>query len=63
MIELKKGEWVSGKIRSIRGSFLVIETPEELVGFNAKDLQGYDGEFDAKTPGLKTNIALQNTLF
>ncbi len=62
-VSLKKDESVSGKIVAIKGPFIVIETPDELVSFCAKDLYGREVEFDPTPAGLKLNAALQGALF
>ena len=62
-VELSKDEWASGKIVAIKGQFIVLETPDELVSFCVKDLYGREVEFDPKPAGLKLNTALQGALF
>ncbi|MCF7830776.1 DUF2797 domain-containing protein [Candidatus Gracilibacteria bacterium] len=62
-VKLQKDEWVSGKIIAIKGPFLVIETPEELVFICAKDLVGHEIQFDEKSAGITLNTAFQKALF
>ena len=62
-VKLDMGEWVSGKIISRKGPFIVLETPEELVSVCIKDLLGREIEFDLKPAGLQLNQAVQNSLF
>jgi hypothetical protein len=62
-ISLKQGEWVSGKILAIKGSFIIIDTEEELVSLNLKSLSGRECDLSVKQGGLQLNKALQNSLF
>ncbi len=62
-IGLGENEWVSGKIMAIKGSFVIIDTQEELVSLNLKSLAGRDCDLLPKSPGLQLNTALQNSLF
>lgn len=62
-VKLQKGEWVSGTVLAKKGSFLFLETPDEIISLNAKDLQGYEIEFDLKEPGVGLQTALQGALF
>lgn len=62
-VTLAPDEWVSGKIVAIKGQFLIIETPEELVSLCAKDLFGREINFDPRSEGLKISAALQHSLF
>lgn len=62
-ITLGEGESVSGKIVAIKGSFIVIETEDELVSLDAKKLVGRDCDFTPQPNGLHLNTALQNSLF
>lgn len=62
-VKLENGEWVSGTILSIKGSFLLLETPHELIELNMKNLNGYEIEFDKKSPGISLNSAMQSVLF
>ncbi len=62
-IVLKEGESVSGKIKAIKGSFIIVDTEEELVSFNLKSLSGRECDLSVKPNGLQLNIALQNSLF
>lgn len=62
-VKLEKGEWVSGSIIAMKGSFLVLETPHELISLNMKNLNGYEIEFDKKYPGISLNSAMQSVLF
>ncbi len=62
-VELGEGESVSGKIIAMKGPFLVIETPEELVSVCAKNLLGREIEFEEKPAGLVLQSAFQSALF
>ncbi len=62
-VTLNTGESVSGKIIAMKGPFLVIETPDELVSVCAKDLLGREIEFEEKPAGLVLNSAFQSALF
>lgn len=62
-LSLEMGEWVSGTIIAIKGSFLVIETESELVSLNAKNLTGRECDLSSKSSGLHLNAAFQNSLF
>jgi len=62
-VKLKPEEWVSGTIRVIKGPFLILETPDELVSICAKDLQGRIVDFSVRGEGLELKNALQNSLF
>ncbi len=62
-IELQPHEFVSGKIVALKGPFVIIETPDELVSICAKNLMGHEIEFDEKPAGLKIKAAVQKTLF
>ena len=62
-ISLKEGELVSGKIAAIKGSFIIIDTEEELVSLNLKSLSGRECDLSSKSNGLQLNTALQNSLF
>ncbi len=62
-IKLDVGEMLSGRIVTRKGAFFVVETPEELVSVNAKDLVGRDVEYEFQPSGLKLNQAVQNSLF
>ena len=57
------GEWVSGKIRAIKGPFMVLETPEEFLNVTMKSLRGREIEFEPKPYGVNLNMALQGALF
>lgn len=62
-VSLSPGEWVSGTVRSIKGSFVLLETHEECLLFNMKDLNGYEIEYEEKEMGLSLHMALQESLF
>ena len=62
-VVLAEGESVSGKIIAMKGPFLVIETPGELISVCAKDLFGREIEFAEKPAGLVLNTAFQSSLF
>jgi len=62
-VTLKKEEHVAGKIIAIKGSFLVIQTPDNLISINTKDLLGHEINFFDKPDGLKLNQAFQKALF
>ncbi|MCF7917688.1 DUF2797 domain-containing protein [Candidatus Gracilibacteria bacterium] len=62
-VQLKNGESVAGTILAIKGPFLVVETPDELVALCAKDLIGHEIDFGTRAPGLSVHTALQNSLF
>ncbi len=62
-ISLEIDESVSGKIIAIKGSFLVIETEDELVSLDAKKLSGRDCDLTPQPAGLHLKTALQNSLF
>jgi hypothetical protein len=47
----------------MKGPFLVIETPEELVSICAKDIVGREIEFEEKPAGLILQSAFQSALF
>lgn len=63
VVKLSEDEAISGKIIAVKGPFLVVETPEELVSVCAKDFMGKPVSFMPTPPGLKTKAALQNSLF
>lgn len=63
VVSLEPGEILSGYLRARKGSFLMLETEDEIVGINAKDLQGKEVEFETKPVGLKLNKAMQGALF
>jgi len=62
-VDLKKDYWVSGKLMAIRGPFLMLETPDEIIACNAKDFLGRDIDFTPRDPGLGMSKALQGALF
>ena len=62
-VSLEEGESISGKIIAMKGPFLVIETPDELVSVCAKDLLGREIEFEEKPAGLILQSAFQSALF
>lgn len=62
-ISLSEEESVSGIIRAIKGSFVVIETDHELVSLNMKRLSGRECDLSSKPIGLTLHTALQNSLF
>ncbi len=63
VVDLGIGNWVSGKVVAVRGAFLILETDEEMVACNTKDLLGREIEFAPKPLGLKVSSALQGALF
>ncbi len=62
-VALNNGESVSGKIIAMKGPFLVIETPDELVSVCMKDQLGREIEFEEKPAGLVLQSAFQSALF
>ena len=62
-ITLGLDESVSGRIIAIKGSYIVIETEDELVSLDAKKLTGRDCDFTPQPAGLHLGTALQNSLF
>lgn len=62
-VKLGQGESVSGTIIALKGSFIILETNEEMVTLCTKDLQGLTLDFTPAPSGLNLNSALQNTLF
>ncbi len=62
-IKLQNQESVSGKIIAARGAFLVLELPDEIISICAKDLNGYQIEFEEIPHGLNLNQAFQSSLF
>ncbi|MDH3324163.1 MAG: DUF2797 domain-containing protein [Candidatus Peregrinibacteria bacterium] len=62
-VSLTKDESVSGKVIAIKGPFLAIETPDEIVSVCTKDLYGREIEFDERPAGLRLNTAFQKALF
>ena len=63
LVHLEPEESVTGKILAMKGPFLMLETPDEIVCLCAKDLVGYQLDFTPGPPGLHLNSALQNALF
>ncbi len=62
-LKLLEGESVSGTVLSVKGASLLLETDTEKILLNTKDLQGYQVNFDKRSPGLHIEEALQGTLF
>ncbi len=62
-VKLQKDESVSGKILAIKGLFIMIETPDEIVAICAKDLNGRDIDFAELPSGLFLNAAMQKSMF
>lgn len=62
-IGLTQGEWVSGKIIAIKGSFVILETEEELVSINMKSFLGRECDISPRQAGLHLHSAFQNSLF
>ncbi len=60
---LEVGEYVSGKVVSVKGPFIVIETDSEKVLLEAKRLKGMKIDFSPKPAGLKKEEAFQSALF
>lgn len=63
IVKLAADEAVSGTIVALKGPFVMLETPDEIVALCAKDLQGLELDFTPTPPGLSLNSALQNALF
>lgn len=63
LVKLAEGESISGTIIALKGPFIMLETPDEIVGLCAKDLQGLMIDFTPQPAGLNLNSALQNVLF
>lgn len=62
-VKLGNDEMASGKILTIKGPFIVIDTEEELVCICTKDLLGRQIEFEPQPAGLRLNSAFQSALF
>ncbi|MEI7511223.1 MAG: DUF2797 domain-containing protein [Candidatus Peregrinibacteria bacterium] len=60
---LAPGESLGGTLRMVKGPFFVVEAEDERVALSAKDLVGYCVSFSPCENGLKTNVALQSSLF
>lgn len=60
---IEVGEYVSGRVLSVKGPFLVIETDAEKILIDAKKLKGYAVDFSPKPIGLKKEEAFQGALF
>jgi len=63
VVKLAEDESVSGTIIGLKGPFIMLETPDEIVAICAKDLQGLQLDFTPTEAGLSLNSALQNALF
>ncbi len=63
LVGLTREEWVSGKIIAIKGSFMVLDTGEELVSINMKAFLGRECDITPREGGLYLHAALQNSLF
>ena len=62
-VKLTLEESVSGTIMAHKGAFVLLDTGEELVSICAKDLRGFEVEFEEKPAGLNLKTALQSALF
>ncbi len=60
---LQKGEAVSGKLLSVKGQNILIETDREKILLNAKDLAGWNADLTERSPGVTTKDAFQSALF
>jgi len=62
-VKLDTDEWVSGEVVALKGPFIVLKTPEELVSICAKDFRGREVEFEPKPAGMQLKAAFQGALF
>ena len=62
-LSLSEGESISGKIIAIKGSFIVLETEQELFSISMKNLFGRMIDFSEKPEGLYLKEAFQSALF
>lgn len=62
-VDLEEGESVGGTLRAVKGSFLMIETPSELVILLAKKLVGKHISLDPCAQGITKNGGFQGGLF
>ncbi|MBI5414870.1 DUF2797 domain-containing protein [Candidatus Peregrinibacteria bacterium] len=62
-ISLKLGDILSGKVLSVKGSFLVMETDREKIILNAKDLFGFEIDFIEKPLGMILEKGFQSAMF
>jgi len=63
-LEMKAGDSVGGFLRMVKGSYLIIETPTELVSILAKDLIGKECSFDRCEEGISlASGGFQGALF
>ncbi len=62
-LKLEKEESVSGKILAIKGPFVFLETPDEIIAVCLKDYNGKDIDFSPQPPGINLKTALQGALF
>ncbi|MCF7846622.1 MAG: DUF2797 domain-containing protein [Candidatus Gracilibacteria bacterium] len=63
MIQLEKGDWLSGTLVAKKGPFLVLEAASDLVALDTKYLRGREVDFTPRPAGLQTSRVLQNALF
>ncbi len=62
-LSLLPGESIGGVLKMVKGAFLIVESPEEIMAFSSKDLVGYTVSFEECAMGSKTHIPLQSSLF
>lgn len=62
-LDLKEGESVGGVLKGVKGAFLLIETPTELVVILAKKLAGKEISFDECEEGISKIGGFQGGLF
>ena len=62
-VSLSEGESISGKIITIKGPFIVLETEQELFSISMKNFFGRMVDFTEKPGGLKLKEAFQSALF
>lgn len=62
-LSFQQGESLGGTLQMIKGSFLLVETPDELVSFLGKDLVGKKISLENCSVGLTLNAGLQSSLF
>lgn len=62
-ISLAEGDSVSGKVVALKGSFVVLETPDEFVFIVMKNLFGRVVDFSEKPDGLRLKEVFQSALF
>jgi len=62
-VSLETGDILSGKIKGIKGSIIIIETPNEQIAINAKQLCGRQINFEEKPESFQPKTAFQKALF